>query len=226
MLPALLASIAALGFCWFCVHRHAPAIQSDIQQRTGQALQAAGLSLPDLSAEGRDVLIKGVRPEASAKVREIAEGVWGVRQVRIEELATPPPPAPVVSDVQNKLNEIVRLKNIEFRSGSAELTPQGLATLDEVAAALTGASSLTVSISGHTDASGDAAANQQLSEARAAAVKTYLASKGVDAARMTTAGFGQTKPVADNATPAGRKKNRRIEFGVTGGGQATVVPAR
>ena len=83
-----------------------------------------------------------------------------------------------------------------------------------------------MSISGHTDSSGDAASNQSLSQARADSVRSYLISKGIAAARMTAAGFGQTKPIADNATPDGRRRNRRIEFAVTGGGQAEVAPAR
>ena len=230
MLPALLALLAALGLCWHCVTSHAPVIQEDILTRTRSALQAARIPTAGLSVDGRDVLLKGARGsrEVSAEAQEIARRVWGVRDpVRVEETAPPAAPLPgMISEVQNKINEIVRLKNIEFRSGSAELTANGSATLDEVAAALGRSTMLTVSIAGHTDSQGDAAANQLLSEARAAAVKTYLQSKGVAGQRMTTAGLGQSKPIADNATPEGRQRNRRIEFGVTGGGQAQVLPAR
>ena len=69
-----------------------------------------------------------------------------------------------------------------------------------------------VELFGHTDAKGDDAYNQRLSERRAQAVASWLAGKhGVDAARMTTRGMGESKPVADNATDEGRQKNRRVE---------------
>ena len=72
--------------------------------------------------------------------------------------------------------------------------------------------SLKLDIDGHTDNTGTAAKNQTLSDARAAAVKTYLASKGVEDSRMTATGHGQDMPTADNKTAAGRAKNRRVEM--------------
>ena len=68
-----------------------------------------------------------------------------------------------------------------------------------------------ISLEGHTDSIGTDAYNQKLSERRANAVKTWLVGKGVEAAKITTAGFGKTKPVADNKTKAGRAENRRVE---------------
>ena len=233
MLPILLASLGgALAFCWFCIHHHAPSIQNDILDRTRQALTSAHIPVQGLSVDGRDVLLRGVHEssEIGAHAQQLAAAVWGVNSVHIEET-----PAPVVAlvaapmavtEVQNKLNEIVRLKSVEFQSGSAQLTPEGAAVLNQVAETLTKSSALTVSIAGHTDARGNSAANQTLSEARANSVKSYLIGKGVAGARMTTAGFGQSKPIADNATSEGRGRNRRIEFGVTGGGQAEIAPAR
>ena len=229
MLPALIAALVAAGACWFCISHHAPMIQDDILTRTRAVLGSSRIASAGLSVDGRDVLLRGVRGsrEVSAEAQELARNVWGVNSARAE--VTDPPvvatPPPAVKETQTKINEIVRLKNIEFLSGSAQLTAGGAATLNEVAAALGKSSALTVSIAGHTDSQGDAAANQALSQGRAESVKTYLISKGVAASRMTTAGYGQTKPIADNATPEGRQRNRRIEFGVTGGGQAEVVPA-
>ena len=72
--------------------------------------------------------------------------------------------------------------------------------------------SLFLDIDGHTDAQGADDKNQVLSENRAKAVKDYLVSKGVADSRLTSTGYGETKPVADNATAAGRAKNRRTEM--------------
>lgn len=232
MLAALIASIAALGFCWFCIHYHAPAIQADILERTRQSMNSANIAGRGLSVDGRNVLLRGVQgtPEISARAQELTAAVWGVNSVRIEvipeTITAPKPPSAAVTEVQKKLNDIVRLRNVEFQSGSAQLTAEGASVLNQVADALVKSSTLTVSIAGHTDTSGNPADNQTLSEARANSVRTYLIAKGVAGARMTAAGFGQSKPIADNATPDGRRRNRRIEFGVTGGGQAEITPAR
>ena len=229
MLPVVIAALITAGACWFCASHHAPMIQDDILTRTREVLGSAKIATAGLTVDGRDVVLRGVRGsrEVSEQAQELARNLWGVNSVRVE--VTDPPPAqvqaPAVKEAQTKIDEIIRLKNIEFLSGSAQLTAGGAATLNEVAAALGKSATLTVSIAGHTDSQGVPAANQVLSQARAEAVKTYLTSKGVAASRMTTAGFGQTRPIADNATPEGRQRNRRIEFGVTGGGQAEVLPA-
>lgn len=73
-----------------------------------------------------------------------------------------------------------------------------------------------ISIVGHTDSSGTDAYNQALSERRAAAVKDYLASQGVDAGLMSTSGMGESQPVADNSTKEGRAQNRRVEITLKG----------
>jgi outer membrane protein OmpA-like peptidoglycan-associated protein len=230
LLPAVLAALAALGFCWYCVNHHAPHIQSDILSRTRGVLASAGVSTAGLSVDGRKVLLKGFTgsPEISLETQERARAIWGVESVVVEEITRPPAAAgqAEAAAVQTKVNEIIRLKNIEFLTGSSQLTAESARTLDQVAEALGKSPALTISISGHTDSQGNAVANQALSEARANSVKSYLATKSVAGNRMTAAGFGQTKPIAGNATPEGRSRNRRIEFAVTGGGQAEVLPAR
>jgi OmpA-OmpF porin, OOP family len=105
-------------------------------------------------------------------------------------------------------------KNVFFASGSAKLLPKSFASLNEVVKLLKSDESLLIDVNGHTDAQGKEDKNQVLSENRAAAVKTYLVSKGISADRLQSAGFGSTKPVADNKTAAGRAKNRRTELSV------------
>ncbi|MEP7236941.1 MAG: OmpA family protein, partial [Ferruginibacter sp.] len=69
-----------------------------------------------------------------------------------------------------------------------------------------------VQIDGHTDSQGGDDYNQKLSDERAASVKAYLMSKGIAEGRLSSAGYGESKPVADNKTAAGRAKNRRVEM--------------
>ncbi|MBC6492445.1 OmpA family protein [Flavihumibacter stibioxidans] len=105
---------------------------------------------------------------------------------------------------------------VQFVTGSSTLTAAAKKELDKAARILNEQyPQLKVEIAGHTDNTGKADKNQLLSEKRAAAVKTYLVKKGVGDDRLTTVGLGQDQPVADNATVAGRAKNRRVEFKVS-----------
>jgi OmpA-OmpF porin, OOP family len=99
-----------------------------------------------------------------------------------------------------------------FETGSAALPETAGSQLDQIAAMMKADPSLTLEVGGHTDNVGDAAANQNLSAARAAAVVTALTSRGVAAGRLTSAGYGATAPIADNRTEDGRAKNRRVEL--------------
>lgn len=102
-----------------------------------------------------------------------------------------------------------------FEFDSAELTPRAEEALDEVAAALTDSSLATCCfrIEGHTDAVGSEAYNRELSERRAESVVRYLARRhGIDDERLLVVGFGETRPIADNDSDAGRRKNRRVQL--------------
>ena len=106
----------------------------------------------------------------------------------------------------------VRLYGINFDSDSDVLRPESKPILDKVVATLKGDPALKITIEGHTDSTSTPQHNQQLSEQRAAAVKTFLVSGGIDAARLATAGFGATRPVATNESAIGRAENRRVEL--------------
>ncbi|WP_099092670.1 OmpA family protein [Acinetobacter larvae] len=115
---------------------------------------------------------------------------------------------------QKIVDDALKNRIIEFESGSAILTATGTQILDEMALALNRVQGKSVKIIGHTDSSGVPQKNLQLSLERAEAVKKYLIGKNIPAERLSTTGLGSEKPVADNATAEGRKKNRRIEFEV------------
>lgn len=107
----------------------------------------------------------------------------------------------------------VAVHGILFETGKAVITPESAAALAAIVEVLKADAALRLEIEGHTDHVGAAAANVKLSQDRAAAVKQYLVTTGgIDATRLTTAGFGDTRPVADNATEDGRARNRRVEL--------------
>lgn len=106
----------------------------------------------------------------------------------------------------------VSIYGINFDTGKATVLPTSEAVLTEVYRLLEGSPDLKLRVEGHTDNTGPKAANEHLSLQRAQAVVTWLTSKGIAAQRLTPLGFGDTKPVADNDSEAGRAKNRRVDL--------------
>jgi outer membrane protein OmpA-like peptidoglycan-associated protein len=101
---------------------------------------------------------------------------------------------------------------VNFATDRTDVLPDSLPQIEQVAALLKEDPSLKLAVNGHTDDTGDAAHNQQLSEGRAKAVVALLTGKGIDAARLSAEGFGSAQPVADNGTDEGKAKNRRVEL--------------
>lgn len=116
----------------------------------------------------------------------------------------------IQEEVRKKVS--VAADRILFATGSAKLAASSNKGLNEVAKILQDNPDMKLAIDGHTDNTGTAEKNQVLSENRAAAVKAYFISKGIDESRITSAGHGQDSPIADNKTAAGRQKNRRVEL--------------
>jgi outer membrane protein OmpA-like peptidoglycan-associated protein len=108
---------------------------------------------------------------------------------------------------------VITLEGIEFEFGKAIIKKQSTSTLDWAAAILTNHPEIEVEIQGHTDSIGTAEANLKLSQARAGAVRDYLIDiHMIEPVRLIPIGYGMKKPIADNATEAGRAKNRRVDF--------------
>ena len=130
-------------------------------------------------------------------------------------LGPPKPPAPSKAEVEEldrTLSELIAGKVVEFEFASDQLTPVGIALLDELLVPLVEFSAVPVEIAGHADSQGTPERNLELSRRRAQAVLDYFVSQGEDPERFVAVGYGDTRPIADNSTEEGRQKNRRIEF--------------
>ncbi|MEO5570334.1 MAG: OmpA family protein [Bacteroidia bacterium] len=114
-----------------------------------------------------------------------------------------------------KAGEKVVLKNIFFQTNSFDLASESFPELNKMIAFLKHNPKVTMEVSGHTDNVGDDKSNQALSEKRAKSVYDYLLKGGVEAARLTFKGYGETKPLAANEKEEGRAQNRRTEFTIT-----------
>lgn len=108
------------------------------------------------------------------------------------------------------------LKNIFFETNMATLLPPSLTELEILLGLLRENPKMSIEIQGHTDNTGSDTQNMALSEARAKAVYNYLVERNIEADRLTYKGYGKSKPVASNASPEGRQKNRRTSFAITG----------
>ena len=118
---------------------------------------------------------------------------------------------PVINEeIIKKVNRAAQ--NIFFATASDKLLAKSFPKLNEVVTILQDNPSFKVQIDGHTDDVGKDEYNHTLSHNRAASVRAYLVSKGIDESRLSSTGYGETKPIADNTTAAGRAKNRRVEM--------------
>ena len=164
--------------------------------------------------------------------RKVYESVNGVQEWRIVASigysrqpppvppAPAPPPPPPMEKVVVTEEQIITLEPIYFDFDKASIKAVSYPVLDQVVKVMNDRPALRIRVEGHTDSKGTDAYNQRLSERRAASVVKYLQSKGIAAARLENAGFGESRPIAPNQNPdgsdnpVGRAKNRRTEFHV------------
>ena len=149
------------------------------------------------------------RPASATPAYQPAPEVAPVVAMPAPLIEAKPAPAPVSEKVSFASEAL-------FDFDQSTLKPQGKAALDQLLSQLTGMDLEVIVTVGHTDAVGSDAYNQKLSQRRAEAVKAYLVAQGVETSRVYTEGKGETQPVADNTTAAGRAKNRRVTVEVVG----------
>jgi len=145
--------------------------------------------------------------EAGCEIDSDADGVVD----RLDECPNTASGVPV--DVRGcEITDVIRLPGVNFETNSDRLRPGAEDVLDEAAETLKRNPQLEVEVAGHTDSQGAAAYNQGLSERRARTVMDYLVGRGVDEDTLSFRGYGESRPIADNATAAGRAENRRVEL--------------
>jgi OmpA-OmpF porin, OOP family len=133
-------------------------------------------------------------------------------QVKVD-ISVKPAAAPVDATVcQQLFSELLGKGTIRFETGRSTLDPDSAGLLDRLIEIALRCPTANIEVEGHTDAAGEPAANQSLSEKRAQAVVDYLVKAGLPAGRFTAVGYGGTQPVATNDTEEGKAQNRRIEF--------------
>jgi len=134
-----------------------------------------------------------------------------------EEVEPAPPPAPMppprAGEPAPRMAEKIVLRGVNFDFDKSNIRPDAAVILDEAVRLLNG-SSAPVSVEGHTDWIGSDAYNQGLSERRANAVQAYLIEQGISPSRLSTSGYGESRPISSNETREGRALNRRVELHV------------
>jgi outer membrane protein OmpA-like peptidoglycan-associated protein len=145
-------------------------------------------------------------------------GYFICKALQADEEAPPAPPAPMPprerGEAPPPMSEKIVLRGVNFDFDKSNIRPDAAVILDEAVRILGTGGGSSVIIEGHTDWIGTDAYNQGLSERRANSVMEYLADHGVAASRLSTAGFGESRPIASNQTREGRALNRRVELHV------------
>jgi len=204
----------------------------NLESKARTALGNAGGTNVSLSMErepalNRVAILSGDADEATkARLLAAIRAVPGMKDARWAEAAAPTAPlagaaapeaAATVAEVnacQGQVDSAIAGKTIQFDSGAATIKAESQGLIDALSAALAPCEGVVVEVAGHTDASGNAAANQTLSLARANAVVAALTAKGVPAQRLVAQGYGSSQPAQAGRGAAADAANRRIEFKV------------
>lgn len=206
--------VGTLGALWgLCIVREAPSIEASIGTRSIEALTVAGIATDSLTIVGRHVTWRGdvLDVTDAIAIGTVLEAVRGVRSVQVIPTVRPPTHSQVL---ELRLAELTHEYPIQFAGNSPQIFPATRQSLDIVADVLAGDPGTQIIIEGHTDSRGDPQTNRELSQQRAEAVRRYFILRGIAPERLEAKGFGDSAPIAENSTAAGRRANRRIVFRV------------
>lgn len=207
-----------------------PAIETDLLQRTRQALIESGLPTHLVYFDGRDAVLTGtVAGESEGqRLQEIVSSVDGVRHVenrlipvstatasaQADDLGVSPlSSSSLYTPVKRYPVEKIDLSAVEFEYSRAELNSDAVTALDQVLVELRQQPTMVIEVAAHTDHGGTALGNLTVSQARAEVIRNYLLSQGIEAKQVRAKGYGSTRPIVAHGS-ADSSRNRRIEITV------------
>ena len=209
----ILVATTAMVFITGCETLDPYTREEKTSQATKGALIGAGIGAVVGLMSGDDAVERRQRALIGAGVGALAGGAIGAYQDRQEAELRAELEGTGVSVTRIGDNITLNMPgNITFATDSSDLSPAFFDVLNSVGKVLTEFDQTVVEVAGHTDSTGSDAYNQGLSERRASSVATYLRSQGIMTDRLITVGMGESRPIADNSTAAGRQANRRVEI--------------
>lgn len=211
----ILTGAGTLFLCllFICVFSEASAIENTLAAQVTSSVDSEDLYWSSVEVQGQTVVLSGAAPDVPARIAA-EQRAWSVGGVTSVDNAIQ-----VIGEAgtcQQQLNDYLASETITFKTGKAEVIEESFHSLSMLAMIVRRCST-TVEVAGHTDGRGDAEVNLYLSKRRAEVVAKHLVRHGVKADRIKAMGYGESQPLADNSTDAGRELNRRIEFRVLGG---------
>jgi len=196
----------------------AEAALREAETRKAEALAAAEVARREQAAAEaarkaaleEQARLRGEADDAKAQARKAEEERIRMRQQLMAQLNS------VLQTRESARGLIVNMPDVLFEFGKFALRPEAREKLAKVSGIVLAYPALKLEVEGHTDSIGSDAFNQTLSEKRAESVRSYFASQGLQGGAITARGYGESKPVADNSSNAGRQANRRVEIVVSG----------
>lgn len=179
-------------------------LEGDVSDETKQAALNTVMTIPGVSAASW----LGEQPTEQVSASDGSEKLDQAVQEK-------------VTKCQDDVDKIIESKKINFRSGSAYVSPASNQILDEVAEALKPCTSFTVAVGGHTDGNGDANVNKVMSQERADRIRQGLIDRGIEENSVTATGYGSEQPLSEGSGANIDAQNRRIEFKIQANSGAT-----
>ena len=196
----IFTATGALFLClvFVCVFSEASDIEDTLGTEVVAAVGKQNLFWLSVEAQGQNILLTGAAPDYQAKKQagDIAVEVWGVSSVD-NQIAVIGEAGTCQQEIDGYLND----ERVSFKTGGAALSESSYPLLGMLASVARNCDAR-IEIAGHTDSRGDAAVNLKLSQRRADAVRKYLVQSGVNMDWVKSIGYGETQPIADNATEA------------------------
>ena len=207
------AGTALLCLFFACVFTEVAAIEGQLAEEIDQVLEGEDLYWSGVEISGQRVTLTGAVPDVPAQrsVEAKIGAIFGVNGLNSQ--------LQIIGQegtCQKNIDEYLSREQVMFKSGNSTLTADSHEVLGMLAMILRQCETK-VEVAGHTDSKGDAEVNKKLSQRRADAVAKQLVQLGVASHLIRAKGYGESQPIADNSSPEGRDKNRRIEFRVHGG---------